>query len=538
MPLNRRWTRTATMALTAVLVPSFSPRALAENDPAVRAGVQFLRGRAGSSGVGESALIALALLKSDLPPNDPDVARCINTIRSRFASGGFDPERKGGSDIYEAGVVSLALANLDAEARRAELAAVARYLISKQKANGSWDYDSRTAGDTSISQYAILGLWEAENGGAEVGPEVWDRAASWFLSTQASGGSWCYHRDEGSPETLSMTAAGVGSLLICRRQLARSRRGIESLSNLLTPVGPEARRSNYDIKTSSARIDQAVKAGLAWLGSNFTTRSSEVIGPTVYYTLYGVERIGALADRDTLGRVNWFEAGRDFIHRSQRPDGAWDSTHGDIPNTAWAILFITKSTAKTIRRIEVKQLGAGTLLGGRYLPKDLSNLTVAGGRVVSRPMNGAVEGMLAVLEDPRAENADGALSGLVARYRSEGAQALRPYKDRFRKLLTDRDPGLRRVGAWTLARTGEMEVVPSLIAALEDPDDEVVGVARDGLCLLSRKLSGFGPKSPSTPEERREAAAKWRAWYETVRPLGLEGQRDDPLEATPLRSPP
>ncbi len=69
-------------------------------------------------------------------------------------------------------------------------------------------------------------------------------------------------------------------------------------------------------------------------------------------------------------------------------------------------------------------------------------------------MNGAIEGMLAVLEDPRAQNADAALSGLVARYQKEGPAALKPHKDRFRKLMSDRDPGVRSVAAWALARTG------------------------------------------------------------------------------------
>ena len=64
----------------------------------------------------------------------------------------------------------------------------------------------------------MLGLWEAENAGVDVPPSVWDRAASWFLSVQASvDGSWNYHRDEPQyGDSLSMTAAGVGSLLICR----------------------------------------------------------------------------------------------------------------------------------------------------------------------------------------------------------------------------------------------------------------------------------------------------------------------------------
>ena len=186
-----------------------------------------------------------------------------------------------------------------------------------------------------------------------------------------------------------------------------------------------------------------------------------------------------------------------------------------MPNTVWAILFLTKSTAKTLERIEVKRLGAGTLLGGRGLPKDLSSLTVAGGRVVSRPMNGAVEGMLAVLEDPRAENADSALAGLVARYQAEGPAALRPHKDRFRKLLTDRDPGLRRVAAWALARTGDLDAVPALIDALTDPDESVVVVARRGPATAQPEDRRPRPAVPVDPRAApRGRARRWRAWYD------------------------
>jgi len=523
--------RLVPVALAGLLVLAGPPSALrAADDPAVARGVQFLRTRANGSQIGETALIALAMLKADVPPGDPAVAACVAKLRARFSSGGYDPERKGGADVYEAAAVSLAISNLNSEARRAELSTLANYLVSKQKANGSWDYDSRQAGDTSISQYAVLGLWEAENGGASVPPQVWDRAAQWFLSSQAAGGSWNYHRDEGgNPETVSMTAAGVGSLLICQRQLAKNRRGsVDQGTALLTPLGGEARTARYDAAVAPARVVQGVRRGLSWLAANFTTSNAQVIGPSAYYGLYGVERIGALADTDTLGRVDWFDQGKRFLHSTQRGDGAWDSTHGDVPNTAWSVLFLTKSTAKTMKRIEAKQLGAGTLLGGRGLPKDLTNLTVAGGRVVSRPMNGAVEGMLAALEDPRGDNADSALAGLVGRYRTEGPGVLRPQKERFRKLLADRDPGLRRVAAWALGRTGDLDAVPALAGALTDPEEAVVQVARDGLQLLSRKLDGLGPPSPSTPAQRQEAAARWRAWYASVRPLDLEAPDDEP----------
>ena len=498
------------------------------NDPAVTRGVQFLRSRAKGLQVGETALLALALLKADLPPSDPTVASCIAVLRSRFASGAYLPERRGGHDSYEAAVVAMALSNLSAESRRAEMDAIAQYLAGRQKANGSWDYDARVNGDTSISQYAILGLWEAETGGGNVPPQVWDRAAQWFLSSQGGNGAWTYHPDEKGVDTLSMTAAGVGSLLICQRQLARARRGPEGgTSNLLSAVGAEGERSRpkYNPSTANASINQAVQRGLAWLGSNFTTNGANtVVGQTPYYALYGIERIGALAERQALGRVDWFEQGSRMILATQRNDGAWDATHGDVVNTVWAILFITKSTAKTIKRIQLKSLGAGTLLGGRGLPKDLSNLTVAGGRVVSRPMNGAVEGMLAVLEDPRAENADSALAGLVTRYRVEGPTVLRPHKDRYRKMLSDRDPGVRKVAAWSLARTTDLDVVPSLIGALTDREESVVTVAREGLQLISRKIVGLGPPSPSSPEQRQAAAKRWSEWYSSIRPLGIEGQ--------------
>jgi len=150
-------------------------------------------------------------------------------------------------------------------------------------------------------------------------------------------------------------------------------------------------------------------------------------------------------------------------------------------------------------------------------------------------MNGAVEGMLAVLEDPRAEGADAALAGLVASYQSRGSVVLKPHKDRLGKLLRDRDPGLRRVAAWGLARTGDLDVVPALIGAIRDPDEDVVGEARRGLQLLSRKIDGLGPPSPSPSAQRLEASRRWRAWYDSTRPLDLEGQDPAtvPASATP-----
>jgi hypothetical protein len=520
MTTARRGVMFLLISSLAAMTPCRAARAQVDAQPPfVLRGVQALKGQLAAQGTGESALAGLALLKAGTAPDDPAVRTCLQKVMSRFNGTSFTPERAGpgGHSIYEAAVVSLFLSTLDPLAYRPQIDAVASYLAGGQIAAGGWDYPHRTAGDTSISQYAILGLWEAENAGSVVSPRVWDRAARWFLSVQDAAGGWAYHRDDpGAVDTVSMTAAGVGSLLICQRQLARHKQVVESRHPFLVPVlvDPNAPGS-YRPETSTSSIAAGVRRGLAWLAPRFDP-ANPIMGQSSYYGLYGIERIGALADRDQLGGFDWYARGAAYIGGSQQPDGTWNSQHGVVPNTAWAILFSTKSTAQTMRKIQVKRLGSGTLIGGRGLPRDLTSLTVAGGRVLARPMNGAIEGMLAVLEDPRAEGADAAVAGLIARYDVEGPAALRPHRDRFLKLLEDRDPGIRATAAWALGRMDQPELVPRLIDTLADPDPAVVDEARISLELIARKLEGFGPPNEATPDQKKEAARRWREWYEAM----------------------
>ena len=321
-----------------------------------------------------------------------------------------------------------------------------------------------------------------------------------------------------------MTAAGVGSLLICDRQLAPYRVNVKNLHPLLTPLDVEGDRKKYQPELPPKRLNQGIAAGINWLGLNFTTSNAALIGHSAYYALYGIERMGALADQATLGRRDWFAEGRKFLAATQSPGGNFSAQYGEGPNTAWAVLFLTKATSKTIRKIQLRRLGAGTLIGGRGLPSDLSQVSVAGGKIIARPMDGAVEEMLGTLEDPRVEDASAALAGLIGRYRTEGTKALRPFQDRFRKLLTDQDQGIRRVAAWALARTGDTAMALPLIDALRDPDKGVVAQAREGLELLSRKILGYGPPDGATPEQRDAAILRWRDWYESsIPPTSTEG---------------
>ena len=69
--------------------------------------------------------------------------------------------------------------------------------------------------------------------------------------------------------TVSMTAAGVGSLLICQRQLEMYRGG-DSGNPLLKPLVTDPNGfGSFDVTISNGVIDGAVKKGLAWIAGHF-----------------------------------------------------------------------------------------------------------------------------------------------------------------------------------------------------------------------------------------------------------------------------
>lgn len=80
-----------------------------------------------------------------------------------------------------------------------------------------------------------------------------------------------------------------------------------------------------------------------------------------------------------------------------------------------------------------------------------------------------------------------------------------------------------------------MDIVPVLIDTLTDPDEDVVDAARIGLQTISRKIEGLGPPRPSSPERRKEAAARWREWYAAIKPLDLDDE-DNPDGAASRQS--
>ena len=152
----------------------------------LRPGVEKMNG-------GLQSLCALALLKAEVPANSPEIKAAVETVRKRVdPQKGYVPD---GDHVYSAGIGAVLLSDADAEANRPYLQAMADYLQTAQRPNGSWDYPDRppaTNGDTSVSHYALLGLWACARAGVDVRPDVWSKAAGWHVTVQNSDGGYSY----------------------------------------------------------------------------------------------------------------------------------------------------------------------------------------------------------------------------------------------------------------------------------------------------------------------------------------------------------
>ena len=482
--------------------------------------------------LGELALGTLALIKADEhAKKDPVVRQALAVIRGSCAGGTFAATMKGGKDNYVAAVVIMCLIAADHEEYFDEIQTVSRYLLAKQTEFGAWDYDSGNHGDTSMTQYGVLALWEAVAVGVDVPPKVWDNALKWLAITQSTDGGFTYHpnyspggaRQKQGGIKHTMTVAGAGSAIICRAQLPHlipQRRRDKKQIDLLTLVRPKTEtQESWEPKTTKAESERTIQTAENWMNSNMTI--SEPVGPLLYY-LYGLERYGTLAERDEIGGVNWYQAGKDFLASTQQADGSWKGCgHEGIPDASFAVLFLARSTLKTISRMRVLQVGRGTLVGGRGIPTNELPTGIAS-RVKPRyraALKSPVEDLLKALEDPDFKELESAAVALETADSEKLARAVKGDTKQLRALARSKQPQIRRAALWALARTKDYRVVPVLIAALSDPDNQVYLAARNCLRFISRRVDGVG-----LPEDRPESAQqivagakRWKEWFDSLR---------------------
>ncbi len=508
-----------------------------------------------------SSIGVTALLKAGVKPTNPIIQEALDEMAARCSEGTFDPPQKRTAN-YVATCFIMAFANSDPERYEKEIQILADYLAAGQRSTGGWDYPSQPGademGDTSQTQYAMLGLWEASMAGATVDLPGFGRTARWHAARQAGDGGFAYRPGDTTNNyhrtTHSMTAAGVGSLCICRMFLYPSNKGGSPISEetsaekkqreaarkkfgvLEDPDAVEAELEKEAVRKSKPRgpiipdstLTKGIGGGLRWLAGNY-----EIEKPTgwPYYYLYSLERAMALAELDDkLGDHSWYLDGASHLVRQQLPTGGWTGQAGAVPTTAFGLMFLTRATHKTLgRRRPAKRIGGGLLAGGRGLPKDLSAITsIEDGTVKQRKISGPVDELLSVLEDPQNANFFEAQEALVEKVVLEDPKALVGKTDKLLKLATVKNDEVRRTAMWALGRSQDITVVPTLIQALSDPNLDTMVEARNALRFLSKRIDGYGLPNQPTDKERQQAIARWKEWYLTVRPYD---ERDDLLSA-------
>jgi HEAT repeat protein len=297
-----------------------------------------------SYGTREVPIAVYAMLHAGVPHGDPVMKAGLEHILSVPIA-----------DTYNASIIALALADLDAARYATRLAEIGQWLADAQCENGQWSYSGpgravspnfepgetetgpggksrrkiriawseakrRPGGDNSNTQFAILGLRAAMEAGCEFPKAMWERSLDWFQKAGDPYGGWGYVQE--SNAYWAMTCCGIVSYAICLRALGKD----------------EALKAGKPAEV--ARIG----AGLTWLSAHWTprpTRGRGGHGWGTYYDLYSIERVGMILGLQKIGDRDWYEEGKEGLLASQERSGSWGDNAVD---TAFAILFLKKAT--------------------------------------------------------------------------------------------------------------------------------------------------------------------------------------------------
>lgn len=496
-------------------------------------------------------LYSYACFKIGLTLDDPVLANNINRVALNCQSGQYVPAPVADHAVYVAGIEAMLLSDAGGAQFERELGVIRDFLVSRQNPNGSWAYTvSPRTSDMSVTQYAVLGLWAAERAGATVEKVTWARAAKFLLQAQLNGG-YAYRAEQTSSRgtELSMTAAGLACLVICRKHLADGfsppRINSQTRSNdstirygLLRPVtlepedpkdgneeSPKTANIDPNLRVSVRDLDNAIKASIKWMDQKFRVLGDKPAHRAYWY--YTLERAGALSGQEVFANQDWYDKCADDLLPKQKVTGHWGLGSYDVPtDTAMVALFLARPTRKLTGYKVTPKVGGGLLAGGRGLPTDLSDF--------GKPA--ADERQLSPLEqllDDLAKADETALpklqEKLVQQIQVTDREALVGQQDALIELVEHPRADVRRTALWAIGRTGDLRLARYPIQALDDRDVLVLAEARNALAWIARRPESFGhPENPlegapqkATLEEKVAIVDRWRqrmlrdwgAWY-------------------------
>lgn len=508
-------------------------RAVTPESPEVRAvikkGLKYLE-TAKEGRLGGKCLIALAFLKDGADEKHPTIVDAVNACQAAT---------KGdvGADIYSTGIAIIFLCSLNPSKYQPEIVKLRDSLEDRQKSCGGWGYPDKPTGDTSMTQYGMLSYWEMNAVGIPISAKSAERAADWLIRTQGPQGNWGYQGKEANDtkqsalveqepkNSLGMSIAALGCTYMAADLLGLAELHSDLDSGLppaLRPLKKAAAKKGPVTNVDGKLIRAAQERGKSWFAKNYKI---DPPGFTHYY-LYALER-GKSFQEAAAGRSvkepTWYNEGYEFLKKTQKANGCWDTDEAQKPyvdvNTAFGVLFLLRSTQKAIARS--KSYGDGSLLAGRGLPTEVKEVRVRGGQIAPKRLANPTSELVEILS-----KADHAMFPAVAadvellrdRIKAAQPEEKKEYLTRLRSLAATGVPEARATAVRVLSLLRDLESCPALLAALDDPDWQVVLAADEGLQFMGWKTG----KSTLTdkPDDKARAAAKerWKTWYLAVRP--------------------
>jgi hypothetical protein len=506
---------------------------------------------------GEQILVAYAMLKCGIPKDDPFIAHAVEAVVARSGISGYRPI--GAYDhIYGAGVDAMLLSDVDAETYKPNLQAIANYVQSVQRADGSWSDSPQQAGDVSMSQYGILALWACQRAGCDVTPAIVDRAGDFLMKRGNGDGGWGYRPGTtagpgAGNSTHNMTMAGAGSLGVVRILLHGPKKPPEPekkedntlFGGALTKIeqddedGVFGLFKDYKAQNSTGALDGRVDRAFSWIQSNFTPVSK--VEHNLYF-YYCIERAAAISELGAIDGVDWYLVYGDGLLQLQQQDGSFPTHTGPVVGTSFALLYYMRSTQQIID----KQFGVGRQQGKRGNP--------FGDKEVKREpteldlLIADMENLDINVDDADIEVADEIVRSVIS---IDDPEELVGQADKLKSLMKHPNADVRKSACWALGRTGDFKLVPFMLDGIRDPSVDVNVEAIAALRFIARKPNGFGEtlnplegvENPTDEEKlrivnswRQKAINSWSAWYAQVRPHEDQDGFDQLLLAVPLNS--
>jgi hypothetical protein len=246
---------------------------------------------------GTTALVTYALLTAGESYQSPRLRRAVEFLAS---------EKTPMNGVYAVGLRNHVWAHLP-PSFELQLKRDTKWLLEAQgggPAKGAYHYTpaQSKAGsfDNSVTQYGVLGTWEAAKRGIPIPTTYWELVGRHFVATQQKDGGWCYLAAPAPnhPVTGSMTASGLACMFIVQDHL---------FAHEFRKVGEAAKHP----------VTAKINGGLEWFDKNFAaTLTGKVPAGPVYYYLLGVERIGLASGYKYFGGLDWYAAGAELLVRN------------------------------------------------------------------------------------------------------------------------------------------------------------------------------------------------------------------------------